>query len=409
MSFVRCLKCKECGAEYPLEPRVLCDHDFAPVEVDYDYDNLRLTRAKIEAGPPSLWRYRDLLPIQAEPLAGLRSGWTPLVPARRLAAELGLREVYIKDDSANYPSFSYKDRVVSVALTRAVEFGFTTVGCASTGNLAHSLAAHAAAAGLESFVVIPEDLEAAKIVASAVFGASVYRVSGNYDDVNRLCNQIADHYGWAIVNVNLRPYYTEGAKTFGFEIAEQNGWKLPDHTVLPVAGGTILPKVAKAYQEFVRLGLVEEKTARIHAAQAAGCNPVATALEKGSDIILPQKPRTLAKSIAIGSPADGEYAVRAVRQSGGRGVSVSDAEILEAIELLARTEGIFTEPAGGTTVAAALRLVREGVVKSDESLCIGITGNGLKTIEVLEGRQHLAPVIPARISEFIKLKEGVAA
>ncbi len=405
MSYVKGLRCKECGASYGIEPRTVCDVDFAPVEVDYDYDAMRgrVTRASIEAGPRNLWRYRDLLPIQGEPRAGHHSGWTPLVRANRLAAELGVRELYIKDDSVNYPSFSYKDRVVSVALTKAVEFGFDTVGCASTGNLAHSVAAHAAQAGLRAFVMIPHDLEEGKMVGMTVFGPRVIRIKGNYDDVNRLCSQIADKYRWAIVNVNLRPYYTEGAKTHGFEIAEQLGWRLPRHTVLPVAGGTILPKVWKGYQELIRLGLVEDNRPAMHAAQAAGCNPVVEAIREGRQVFKPQKPQTMAKSIAIGNPADGYYVMSVVRQSQGWGESATDPEILDAIKLLARTEGIFTEPAGGTTLAAAIKLIRSGRIPRDESICVCITGNGLKTLEVMQGQFAYAPVIHAKLAEFDQL------
>ncbi len=402
MAFAKALRCKECGAEYPLEPRTICDHDFAPVEVVYDYESMRgkVTRESIEAQPRTLWRYRDLLPIADQPRAGLRSGWTPLVRADRLAAELGVRELYIKDDSANYPTFSYKDRVVAVAITKALEFGFDTVGCASTGNLAHSVSAHAAAAGLRAFVVVPHDLEEGKIVGSRVFGPHLIKVKGNYDDVNRLCSQIADRFGWAIVNVNLRPYYTEGAKTHGFEIAEQLGWRLPRHTVVPVAGGTILPKVDKAYRELIELGLVEDEGAVLHAAQAAGCNPVIEAIEEGEDLFRPQKPNTIARSIAIGNPADGYYVMQAVRESGGWGASASDEEILDAVRLLAKTEGIFTEPAGGTTLACAVKLIQSGRIPRDESVCVCITGNGLKTIEVMEGQFAEAPVIHAKLSEF---------
>ena len=321
MSFIRGLECKECGTEYPVEPRMMCDACFGPVEVAYDYDAMKgvVTRESIEAGPRSLWRYRDLLPIDGEPVAGLRSGFTPLVRADRLAKELGVRELYIKDDSANYPTFSYKDRVVSVALTRAVEFGYETVACASTGNLAHSVAAHAAAAGLEAVVLIPHDLEEGKVVGTLVFGPRMIKVQGNYDAVNRLCTQVADRFGWAIVNVNLRPYYTEGAKTHGFEIAEQLGWRLPQHTVVPVAGGTILPKIGKAYRELIQLGLVEDTGPKIHAGQAAGCDPVVQAIRSGAEQFQPQKPDTIARSIAIGNPADGPYAIRVVRDSGGSG------------------------------------------------------------------------------------------
>ena len=402
MSFVRGLTCKECGTGYPVTARMICDECFGPVEVSYDYAAMRgvVTRERIESGPRSLWRYKDLLPIEGEPRAGLRSGMTPLVRAERLGNELGVRELWLKDDSANYPTFSYKDRVVSVAITRAIELGFQTVGCASTGNLAHSVAAHAAAAGLRAVVFIPHDLETGKIVGTLVFGARMVKIRGSYDDVNRLCTEIADEYGWAIVNVNLRPYYTEGAKTHGFEIAEQLGWRLPKHTVVPVAGGTILPKVWKGYRELVLLGLVADDGPRIHAAQAQGCNPVVRAIEAGTDVFQPQKPNTIAKSIAIGNPADGPYAIRVVRESGGHGASASDAEILAAVDRLARSEGIFTEPAGGTTLACAIKLIESGRIPRDESICVSITGNGLKTIEVQQERLPDVPVIEARLAAF---------
>jgi len=402
MSYVRCLKGKESGREYPIEPRTICDHDFSPVEVSYDYEAMKgkVTRESIEAGPQSLWRYKDLLPIEGQPKAGLNSGWTPLIKADRLAAELGVNELYIKDDSANYPSFSYKDRVVSVAITKAIEFGFDTVGCASTGNLAHSVAAHSAAAGLRTFVMVPHDLEEGKMVGMSVFGPKVVRIRGNYDDVNRLCSQIADKYNWAIVNVNLRPFYTEGAKTHGFEIAEQLGWRLPKHTVVPVAGGTILPKIWKAYDEFRLLGLVEDNQPKIYGAQAAGCNPVVEAIEAGEDLFKPQKPNTIAKSIAIGNPADGYYVIECVRNSGGWGASATDPQIIDAIKLLARTEGIFTEPAGGTTLACAIKLIESGRIPRDEPICVCITGNGLKTVEAMHGQFMELPVINAKLGEF---------
>ncbi len=410
MGFVRGLECKECGTAYAVEPRMMCDRCLGPVEVRYDYEAMRgvVTRERISAGPRSLWRYRDLLPVDGEPVAGLRSGFTPLVRAERLARELGVRELYLKDDGASYPTFSYKDRVVAVALTRAVEFGFDTVGCASTGNLAHSVAAHAAAAGLRAVVVIPHDLEEGKVTGTLVFGPEMVKVRGTYDDVNRLCTHVADEYGWAMVNITLRPYYTEGAKTHGFEIAEQLGWRLPRHTVVPVAGGTILPKVWKAYREFVALGLVEDDGPRIHAAQAAGCDPVVRAIEAGKATFEPQKPRTLAKSIAIGNPADGHEVIRVVRESGGSGASATDDEILEAIGLLARTEGIFTEPAGGTTLAAAMGLIASGRIPRDESICVSITGNGLKTIEAQAGRLPPVPVIDARLASFADVAKGFA-
>jgi threonine synthase len=407
MSYVKSLTCKECGAEYGIEPRTVCDVDFGPVEVAYDYARMKasgaVTRASIESGPRSLWRYKALLPIEGEPRAGLRSGFTPLVKADRLAAELGVRDLYIKDDSANYPTFSYKDRVVAVAITKAIEFGFDTVGCASTGNLAHSVAAHAAAAGLKAFVMIPHDLEEGKMVGMSVFGPNVVKIKGNYDDVNRLCSQIADKYKWAIVNVNLRPFYTEGAKTHGFEIAEQLGWRLPQHTVVPVAGGTILPKIYKAYQEFITLGLVEDNGPKMYGAQAAGCNPVVKAIQDGEELFHPQKPDTIAKSIAIGNPADGYYVIKVCQNTGGYGESATDAEIIDAIKLLARTEGIFTEPAGGTTLACAIKLIQSGRIPSDESVCVCITGNGLKTTEVMQGQFAHATAIPAKLADFDQL------
>jgi len=410
MSYVKSLQGKESGVDYPIEPRTICDLDFGPVEVTYDYDTMqgKVTRESIEAGPRSLWRYRDLLPIEGEPKVGFNSGFTPLIKADRLAAELGVKAIYIKDDSSNYPSYSYKDRVVSVALTKAIEFGFDTVGCASTGNLAHSVAAHAAKAGLKSFVLVPHDLEEGKIVGSRVFGPNMIKIKGNYDDVNRLCSQIADKYHMAIVNVNLRPFYTEGAKTHGFEIAEQMGWELPKHTVVPVAGGTILPKVWKAYQEFITLGLVEDNQPKIYGAQAAGCNPIFKAVEAGEELFHPQKPNTIAKSIAIGNPADGYYVIKVINESGGYAADATDPQILDAIKLLARTEGIFTEPAGGTTLACAIKLIEEGRIPRDEPICVCITGNGLKTIEALDGQFDAAPVIDAKLAQFDEVADHPA-
>ena len=411
MSYVQSLRCKECATEYPIEPRTVCDNDFAPVEVAYDYDQMqgRVTRQSIEAGPRSLWRYKDLLPIEGAPLAGQRSGYTPLIKADNLARELGVRELYLKDDSVNYPTYSYKDRVVSVALTKAIEFGFDTVGCASTGNLAHSVAAHAARAGLRACVIIPNGLEQGKIIGSLVFGPRMVKIRGNYDDVNRLCSQIADKYNWAIVNVNLRPFYTEGAKTHGFEIAEQLGWQLPQHTVVPVAGGTILPKVHKAYEELVTLGIVDDNKPKIHAAQAEGCSPVVKAIQEGKELFHPQKPNTLAKSIAIGNPADGYYVIDVVNKSGGHAACAADAEIIDALKLLATTEGIFTEPAGGTTLACAIKLIEFGHISRDESICICITGNGLKTVDVLAevGNFPDAPVIDAKLTQFDDLMSQI--
>ena len=402
MSYVLGLRCRECGKQYPQKGVHVCDVCFGPLEVEYDYAAMagQVTRASIEARDRNLWRYRDLLPIDGQPVTGQHSGWTPLKRARNLERLLGVRELYIKDDSANYPTWSYKERVVSVAITKAVELGYDTVGCASTGNLANSVAAHAAQAGLKAFVMIPHDLELGKVLGSLIFGPTMVRIQGNYDDVNRLCSEIADKYNWAIVNVNLRPFYTEGAKTFGFEIAEQLGWKLPRHTIVPTAGGTILPKVYKAYQEFIKLGLVEDNSPRIYSAQAAGCNPVVEAIRAGRELIRPQKPHTIAKSIAIGNPADGFYVVQAVKQSGGWGEDATDDEIVEAIKLLAKTEGIWTEPAGGTTLACAIKLIQSGHIPKDESICVSITGNGLKTVEVVQGHLEQPASIPARLDAF---------
>src|SRR5262252_5165086 len=366
MSYITNLKCKECGQEYPIAPLHVCETCFGPLEVNYDYGKIRLamTRAKIEARPHNLWRYHELLPVDGEPEVGPHSGFTPLVHCKRLGAELGIKRLYIKDDTVNHPTLSYKDRVVSVAISKAREFGFKTVSCASTGNLATAVAAHAARAGLQCVIFMPEGVEAGKIVGSSIYGARVITIRGNYDDVNRLCSEIADKYGWAFVNINLRPYYTEGAKTFGFEVAEQLGWKLPNHIVLPTAGGTILPKVAKAFKELKEVGLVHAADFKIHCAQAAGSAPVVHALHKHTDLITPVKPDTIAKSIAIGNPADGFYVLRAVRESGGWGDTATDPEIVEAIKLLARTEGIFAEPAGGTTLAVALKLIAAGRIKT---------------------------------------------
>jgi threonine synthase len=408
MSYVVGLRCRECHKQYPQKGVHVCEVCFGPLEVEYDYEAMKgkVTRASIEAKERNLWRYRDLLPINGEPKTGQFSGWTPFKRARNLEKYLGVKELYIKDDSANYPTWSYKERVVSVAITKALELGYDTVGCASTGNLANSVAAHAANVGMKAFVMIPHDLEQGKVLGSLIFGPTMVRIQGNYDDVNRLCSEIADKYKWAIVNVNLRPFYTEGAKTFGFEIAEQYGWKLPKHTVVPTAGGTILPKIYKAYEELIKLGLVEDSKPKIYSAQAAGCNPVVEAIKAGRELIKPQKPKTIAKSIAIGNPADGFYVVQAVKQSGGWGEDATDEEIVEAIKLLARTEGIWTEPAGGTTLACAIKLIKSGRIPKDESICVAITGNGLKTTEVVV--DHLEPPasIPAKLEAFDAIVSG---
>ncbi|HJU28751.1 MAG TPA: threonine synthase, partial [Candidatus Binataceae bacterium] len=385
MSYITNLKCRECGQDYPISPLHVCETCFGPLEIAYDYAKIRasISRAAIEKRPHNLWRYRELLPVEGEPEIGLNSGFTPLVRAGRLAAELGVKRLYLKDDTVNHPTLSYKDRVVSVAISKAREFGFKTVSCASTGNLATAVAAHAARAGLNCVIFMPEGVEAGKIVGSTIYGAQVITIRGNYDDVNRLCSEIADKYGWAFVNINLRPYYTEGAKTFGFEVAEQLGWRLPQNIVLPTAGGTILPKVAKAFKELKEVGLVRDGECKVHSAQAAGSAPVVHALHKGTDLITPVKPDTIAKSIAIGNPADGFYVLRAVRESGGWGEMATDPEIIDAMKLLARTEGIFAEPAGGTTLAVAIKLIAQKRINPDESVVVSITGNGYKTLEAV--------------------------
>jgi threonine synthase len=408
MSHAKGLKCRECGAESPIAALHVCETCFGPLEVQYDYDAIRrsLTREAIERRPRNLWRYRELLPIEGEPHIGLHSGFTPLVRADRLAAVLGVQELWVKDDSVNHPTFSYKDRVVSVAISKAIELGFDTVSCASTGNLANSVSAHAARAGLTCFIFIPDDLEQGKVIGSTIYGPRTVAIRGNYDDVNRLCSEIADKYGWAFVNINVRPYYTEGAKTYGFEVAEQLGWRLPKHIVVPVAGGTILPKIAKGFRELRDLGLVDGDF-RIYGAQAAGSAPVIQALHKGTDLISPVKPQTIAKSIAIGNPADGFYVLKAIRESGGWGEMVTDPEIVDGIKLLARTEGIFTEPAGGTTVAVTRKLVAQGRIPRDEPIVICVTGNGYKTLEAVTDGVEQPFRIPARLADFDALYAGL--
>ena len=401
MKFVAGLTCHLCGATYPAEASWVCAECLGPLEVSYDYDAVRhaISRSLIESRPRSLWRYLELLPV-SEPRTGFNSGFTPLVRAHRLAKELGVAELYLKDDSVNHPTFSYKDRVVSVAATRAVELGFQVFGCASTGNLAGSVAAHAARLGLACYVFIPHDLEPAKVVGASVYGPHVVSVEGNYDDVNRLCTQIADRYGWGFANINLRAYYAEGAKTMGFEIAEQLGWRFPDHVVSPVAGGTLLPRIFKGFRELREVGLVSGTLPKIHAAQPAGSSPVVNALASGAEFPEPVKPDTIAKSLAIGNPADGFQVVRVVKETGGCGAAATDEEILRAVELLARTEGIFTEPAGGTTLAVTQALIERGVIRPDESVVVCITGNGLKTVEVMASRVARPTLIGRSLGDF---------
>jgi threonine synthase len=380
------LQCHLCKSIFPAEATYVCEKCLGPLEPLYDYAAVKLTRESIAARPKNIWRYRELLPITGEPQTGFHSGFTPLVRCTRLAARLGLSDLYIKDDSVNHPTLSYKDRVVSVAATRAKELGFTVLACASTGNLANSVSAHAARLGMDCCVFIPNNLEAGKLLGSAIFGPTILAIAGNYDDVNRLCTQVADRYGWGFVNINLRSYYAEGAKTMGFEIVEQLGWQYPQHLVSPVAGGTLLPRIARGLRELKTVGLADGDLPKIHAAQAAGCSPVVSAILAGEDYPEPVKPDTIAKSIAIGNPADGYQVVQTVKATGGTGAAVTDAQIVGAIRLLAETEGIFTEPAGGTTLAATMDLVSRGVIGSGESVVVCVTGNGYKTAEVVAGQ-----------------------
>ncbi len=405
MAKVKGLKCRECGREYPAEPIHVCEFCFGPLEVVYDYDEIKKTisREKIEKGPKSLWRYVDLLPVE-KPTVGLHAGFTPLKKAEKLGEVLGLKNLYIKDDSVNHPTLSFKDRVVSVALSKAKEFGFDTAACASTGNLANSVAAHCAQAGLNCYVFIPANLETQKIFGSLVFNPTVVAVEGTYDDVNRLCSEIANDQGWAFVNINIRPYYAEGSKTLAFEVAEQLGWKAPDVVVAPAASGSLYTKIWKGLNELKKVGLIDSVNTRMYGAQAEGCSPIAQAWREGRDFIKPVKPNTIAKSIAIGNPADGIYALQVAKESNGGWETATDEEIIEGIKLLAQTEGIFTETAGGTTIAVLKKLVEKGLISPEETVVAFITGNGYKTLEVLDG--HLPE--PIRIKATLKdFKEKV--
>ena len=399
---MRALKCRECGREYPLAATHVCEFDFGPLEVVYDYDRVKrsLTRFAIESRPRSMWRYRELLPVEHGPTVGLQVGCTPLVKADRLAKRLGIRELWIKNDTVNYPSLSFKDRVVSVALSRAKELGFNTVACASTGNLANSVAANAASAGLRAFVFIPSDLEHGKVLNSLIYGATVIGIKGHYDEVNRLCAEIAGRFGWAFVNVNMRPYYAEGSKSMGYEIIEQLGWKIPRHTVVCMASGSLLTKIQKSYQEFIKLGLTADCDFKIHGAQATGCSPITTAQKAGLDFFKPVKPNTIAKSLAIGTPADGFFALRAMKETGGSSEDVTDDEIREAIRLLAETEGIFAETAGGVTVGVAKKLIASGKIPAGDSAVLCITGNGLKTLDAVNGSVRQPREISPSLREF---------
>jgi len=401
MSGVLALKCRDCGREGPLEPVAVCSECWGALEPVYDLDRVRrtFTPEAIAERPRDLWRYRELLPIDGEPTVGRGTGFTPLLPVPRLGRLLGIADLWVKYDAACHPSLSFKDRVVAVALTKAKEFGMDTVGCASTGNLANAVAAGAAAAGLRAVVLVPEDLEAAKLTTTAAYGATLVGVRGNYDRVNRLCAEIADQHRWGMVNVNLRAYYGEGSKTVGFEVAEQRGWKLPGHVVSPMAGGSLIGKVEKAFKQLVSLGLVEDTPFSLHGAQPAGCAPIAGAWKQKLEQVRPVKPNTIVRSLAIGDPADGPSALAVIRRTGGRAEDPGDDEVIDGIRRLAESEGLFTETAGGTVVAAARRLAAAGAFADGRPVVLLITGHGLKTTEALAG-VPFAAVIDGRLAEF---------
>jgi threonine synthase len=414
------LRCRECGRSWGNQPRSICDECFSPLEITYDYDAIRASiaqgtfgRERIAERPPNMWRYAELLPLPAGFEPRLPVGFTPLFQAPRLASRLAgssdsgsieaktaAQNLYLKNDAVCLPTLSFKDRVVAVALAQAQAFGFDTVACSSTGNLANAVAAHAARLGLKAWIFVPSDLEPVKILGTQVFGANVVRIAGNYDQVNRLCSQIAEERRWGFVNVNLRPYYAEGSKTVGFEIAEQLGWRLPDNVVVPMAGGSLITKIKKAFDELIKLELVEEKPVKFFGAQATGCSPISTAVKTGSAEIDPQKPATIARSLAIGNPADGHYAIRTIKHSGGWSEDVSDPEVIDSIRLLAETEGIFTETAGGVTVGTAGKLYRQDRFLPEETTVLCITGNGLKTTDVLAGVYEAEQPIAPKLAEF---------
>jgi threonine synthase len=401
------LRCRECGKSWGNQPRSICNDCFSPLEVFYDYDAVRsrFTRERVAQGPASMWRYSDLLPLPQHYRPTVPAGFTPLLEAPRLAQQLGAQQLYLKNDAVCQPSLSFKDRVVAVALAQARNFGFDTVSCSSTGNLANAVAAQAARNGFKAVIFVPADLEPAKILGTQVFGARLVRIAGSYDQVNRLCSQIAEERHWGFVNVNLRPYYAEGSKTVGFEIAEQLGWRLPDNVVVPMAGGSLIVKIKKAFDELVQLGLVEGRPVKFFGAQATGCSPISTAVKAGNVDIEPQKPSTIARSLAIGNPADGHYAIKVITHSGGWSEDVSDPELVDCIRMLAESEGIFTETAGGVTVGTARKLYAQGRISPSETTVLCITGNGLKTTDVLAGKYELEEPIAPKMSEFEKYME----
>jgi threonine synthase len=401
MAFEQALRCRECGREYPLQPIFSCEFCFGPLEVAYDYDGIReaVSRDRIERGPHTLWRYAALLPCDEAYKVDIGTGFTPLMRADRLAKAVGLDTLWLKNDTTN-PTWSFKDRVVSVAIARARQFGFQAMACASTGNLANSVSAHAAHAGMDAYVFIPHDLEAGKVVGSAVYAPTLVMVEGNYDDVNRLCTELAGSRPWAFVNINVRPYYAEGSRTLAFEVAEQLGWRAPAHCVVPMASGSLFTKIWKGFQELHKVGLTDEPHTRMSGAQAAGCSPITTAFQGHTFNFVPQKPNTIARSLAIGNPADGYYALKVMEETGGASEMATDDEIVEGVKLLAETEGIFAETAGGVTVACLKRLVASGAIRRDEETVAFITGGGLKTIEAVQGHLNEPVRIPPQVAAF---------
>jgi threonine synthase len=402
------LRCRECGKSWGNQPRSFCEDCFSPLEVAYDYDSLKKSarRENLAARDFTMWRYSELLPLPNGYTGPNAVGGTPLVASRKLGREWGIKNLYFKNDAVCFPSLSFKDRVVATALAAARRFGFETVGCSSTGNLANAVAAQAAQQGFDACVFIPSDLEPAKVLNTAVYGARIVRIDGNYDHVNRLCAQIADRFNWGLVNVNLRPYYSEGSKTHGYEIAEQLGWRLPDNVVVPMAGGSLITKIAKAFRELVILGWVEPRPVRFFGAQATGCSPISDGVKRNLSRFEPQKPQTIARSLAIGNPADGPYAIKQIRESAGWAEDISDPEIVAAIKFLAETEGIFAETAGGVTAGVTKKLIDQGRIAADETTVVCITGNGLKTTDALVGEYPLSEAIPPRIEAFEALMDA---
>lgn len=401
---VKELKCRECGRGYGVAPIHVCEYCFGPLEVVFDYSKIELSKDMLAERPFNMWRYKEFLPVEEVPEIGLEVGYTPLMRARNLEKYLGMKEIWIKNDAVNFPTLSFKDRVVTVAVAKAKEFGFDVVACASTGNLANSVAACAAAYGMKAYVFIPYDLERTKIVGTSVYGADVIAVKGTYDEVNRLCAEIASRYRWAFVNINIRPFYSEGSKTFGFEVVEQLGWRLPDHIIVPMAGGSLIIKVCKAFRELEMLGFVKSMHTKFHGAQAEGCAPIVDAVWRNLELFVPVKePKTVAKSLAIGNPPDGYYAAKVIRESGGWAEAPNDSEIIEAMQILAEKEGIFTETAGGVTFGAMIRLVESGHISRSDSVVLSITGNGLKTQEALYGHIKEPKVIHAKLHDFEEL------